>query len=149
MMLRRILCLIGPLLLSGCFGYYRPLQQTGLVGHEVLMTLTDSGSVVLARQLGPSITEVSGRIAADTQGEYAVAVASVRARNGLETDWKGEHVAIPHPLVAQIAERRFSRGRTTLFGAAVGVALFAARQAFLGPGGGFGGSTPAGPATGK
>ncbi len=146
---RCLVVLAVPTFLSACFGYYPHPQPAGLVGKDVLLTLTDSGSVVLASRLGPSITEVFGRLDSDSASAFGVSVISVRNRGGLETDWKGERVAISRPLVAAVAERRFSRARTTALGAILGVALYAVREAFQGTGGGFGAPSPSGPVGGR
>ncbi len=136
-------------LVGGCYGYYPESHARGLVGRNLQLTLTDSGSVVLARQLGPSIDAVAGRLTADSGDKFMVAVTSVRNRNGSDFDWRGEVVPIPHPLVAEVSERRFSRARTTLFSAAVGVALVAIREAFQGQGGGIGGPSSSGTVGGR
>ena len=76
-------------------------------------------------------------------------VRTTRSREGYETPWRGERVVVPHVLVSQVEERRFSRARTTVFGAVLGVALVAMRQAFSGQGGSFGTPSPSGTAGGK
>jgi hypothetical protein len=143
--LARVLVVGVGLSVVGCFGYYPRADGTGLVGRDLVLSLSDSGSVVLARQIGAQIGEVTGRIITDSANTYMVSMVSVRSRMGIETDWKGEHIAIPRPLVSQIAERRFSRTRTAVFGTAIGIALYAIREAFQGSGGGFGGPSPSGP----
>lgn len=147
--MRRAFCFVGLAFAAGCYGYYPEPEPSSLVGHQLLLTLTDSGSVVLARQLGPSIDAVAGRLTADSATKFMVAIAMVRRRDGIEADWRGEVVGIAHPLVAEVSERRFSRGRTTLFSAALGIALVAIREAFQGEGGGFGGTSPSGTVGGR
>jgi hypothetical protein len=141
------LVLLGALaipLLVGCYTYRPVIQPSALDGDLVRLTLTDSGAVSLASQLGPATENVSGRVVQDTAGAYILAVTGTRRRGGLETDWRGEHVAVPWPLVAHLEQRRFSRRRTAL--AAVGMVAIAlgAREAFWGPGGVFGGAPPGG-----
>jgi len=69
----------------------------------------------------------------------------VRRRDGIENEWKGESVAIPHALVSTVMERRFSRARTTLFAVATTIAMVAVKHAF----GGAGGATAPGGSTGN
>lgn len=121
------------ILLGGCYGYYPP-STPAPVGRSVEVTLSDSGSVALARQIGPSATTISGRLTSDSAAALILAVTGVRQRDGNEVDWKGERVSVPRPLVMKLEERRFSRGRTTLFVGSVVVGLLVARSALGGSG---------------
>lgn len=129
----------------GCYGYYQPMTP-GLAGHRVQLSITDSGAVVLTPQVGAGIEAVDGTMLTDTASKYVVSVTGVHRRDGLESDWKGEPVAIPHALVSTVMERRFSRARTTLFAVAGTIAMIAVKHAFGGAGGANapGGSTGSG-----
>jgi hypothetical protein len=131
-MKRRVLL---PLLLlaGGCYGYY-PVTAAAPVGRDVQLTLTDSGSVMLARQIGAGVEAVSGRVSADSSGAIVLSLTGTRKRDGVEVDWKGERLAVQRGLIASVSERRFSRARTGLFGGALAVTLYALREAFGGPG---------------
>jgi hypothetical protein len=101
---------------TGCYGYYEP-ATSNLTGHQLQLSITDSGAVILAPQVGFGIEAVNGRLIADTASRYVVSVSGIRRRDGLESDWRGESVNIPHAFVSTVMERRFSRARTTLFAA--------------------------------
>jgi hypothetical protein len=131
-----VACLI---LLGGCYGYYPP-STPAPVGKSVEVTLSDSGSFALARQIGPSAAAINGRLTSDSANAMILAVTGVRQRDGNEVDWKGERVMVPRPLVVKVEERRFSRGRTTLFVGSVVVGILVARQALGGTGFSFLGS---------
>jgi hypothetical protein len=120
---------------SGCYEYLEVPATPGLAGHEVQLSITDSGSVVLASQVGYGIEAVDGKLISDSDMRYQVAVTSIRRRDGQESDWNGESVNIPHSLVSTIMERRFSRARSTLFAAATTMAMLVAKRAFGGTGG--------------
>jgi hypothetical protein len=131
-------------LFVGCYSY-RPISSGAPVGRDrVRLTLTDSGAVTLASQLGPATEEVSGRVVGDSAGAYVVSVLGTRRRGGAETDWKGEQVAIPRVLVARAEERLFSRKRTALAALGLVAAAVGAHAAFWGPGGVFAGAPPGG-----
>ena len=130
-MARRVLPFL--LLAGGCYGYY-PAAQPSPVGRDVLITLTDSGSVVLAGQLGPAAESLIGRVTTDSANSVVIAATSVHQRNGNDTEWRGEHVVIPRPLVSTVVERRFSRARTALLTGIVAIAAVALRDAFNGSG---------------
>lgn len=140
-MLRRSTVVL-PLLLAGCY-VYRPVTGTiPPTGDRVRLTLTDAGTANLAAQLGPSTTELSGRVVQDSADAYLVSVLGTRARSGVEAGWRGEQVTVPRSLVASLEQRRFSRTRTVLMSVGAIVAVLAAREAFWGPGGVFGGAPP-------
>jgi hypothetical protein len=122
-------------LLSGCYEYLPVSATPELTGREVQLSLTDSGSAVLAPLVGYGIEAVDGTLVSDSDMRYRVAVTSIRRRDGQESDWNGESVNIPHSVVSTIMERRFSRARSTLFAAATTMAMVVARRAFGGTGG--------------
>ena len=134
-------------LLSGtaCYGYYQPVNSN-LAGREIQLSITDSGAVVLAPQIGVGIETVDGKLVTDSAARYVVSVSGIRRRDGMEADWHGEPVFIPHALVSTVMERRFSPARTTLFAVATAIALATVQHAFAGAGGA---TAPAGsPGTG-
>lgn len=119
---------------TGCYGYYQPTTPN-LTGHQLQLSITDSGAVFLAPQVGLGIEAVDGRLVADTGSRYVIAVSGIRHRDGLESDWKGESVYIQHVFVSTVMERRFSRARTMLFAAATAIAMVSVKHAFGGAGG--------------
>ena len=127
------------IVLGGCYGYYPP-ETAAPVGKSVEVTLTDSGSFALARQIGPSAAAINGRLTSDSASALILAVTGVRQRDGNEIDWKGERVSVPRPLVVKLEERRFSRARTTMFVGSIVIGILVARQAIGGTGFSFLGS---------
>ena len=111
--------------LGGCYGYY-PATTPAPVGRDVQVTLSDSGSFALARQVGPSTEVIDGRFASDSANSIILSVTGVRRRDGTEVDWKGEHVAVPREDIATVKERKFSVGATALLGGLTGGGLAAA-----------------------
>ena len=104
----------------GCYSYYPARDVTALTGRRASISLTDSGSVVLAPRVGSGVIVVEGDYLGDSAGTHLLAMTLTRQRNGQEADWKGEHVAVPHALVASLDERAFSSSRS-LFAGALGV----------------------------
>jgi hypothetical protein len=127
------------LFLGGCYGYYPAVTPTP-VGRDVQVTLSDSGTFTLARQVGPQTAAIDGRLTLDSGNALVLSVTNVRRRDGSEVDWKGERVTVPRPVVIKVEERRFSRGRTTLFAGALAIGLLGTRQALGGSGFSFLGS---------
>jgi hypothetical protein len=131
-------------LLAGCYTYQPVVAAAPRSREPLRLTLTDSGAVTLAAQLGPATEAVTGRLRADSGGAYIVSVLATRRRDGPEIDWRGEQVAVPRALIAHAEQRRFSRTRTVLASVGLLVVAVAAREAFWGPGGVFGGAPPGG-----
>lgn len=129
---------------TGCYGYYQPVNSN-LTGHQIQLSITDSGAVILAPQVGVGIEAVDGRLVTDSAARYVISVSGIRRRDGVEADWRGEPVYIPHALVSSVMEKRFSRARTTLFAVATTIALATVKHAF----GGAGGATAPGGSTGN
>ena len=137
-----LLALLTAPLLAGCY-VYRPLgQSTPPAGHQLRLTLTDSGTANLAAQLGPSVEAVGARLLQDTPDAYVVSVIETRKRNGVEMSWLGEQLSISKSVVATVHRREFSRTRTALVSVGTIAGILAARAAFWGPGGVFGGPKP-------
>jgi hypothetical protein len=128
------LACLGGVGATGCYGYYQPMNSN-LTGRQLQLSITDSGAVFLAPQVGFGIEAVDGRLVADSASRYVVSVSGIRRRDGLESQWKGESVYIQHVFVSTVMERRFSRARTTLFAAATTIAMVAVKHAFGGAGG--------------
>ncbi len=131
--MKRCGLLMALLFAGGCYGYY-PVTTAAPVGRDVQLTLTDSGSFALSRQIGQGVEAVSGRVANDSAGTIVLAVSGTRRRDGVETDWRGERLGVPRAYVASLAERKFSRSRTVLFSGIVAGTLYALREAFGGNG---------------
>jgi hypothetical protein len=130
------------LLGTACYEYVPSRAPASLVGQRVQLSLTDSGTVAMAGQVGHSIEAIDGTLVGDSAGVYLVSVMATRARTGVESDWRGERVRVAHPLVASLAERRFSRSRSTFAGALMTAGVTAITVALRGSGGATGGGVP-------
>lgn len=134
----------------GCYAYLPTPNNRPSPGKEVQIGLTDSGTVVLARFVGPSVGSITGRFAGDSADAYLLDVTHTARRDGTESDWRGERIVVARALVTDVSTRRFSPGRTILFGALTSGALVAIVEAFAGGGGASApGGTPIGTPTGR
>lgn len=129
---------------TGCYAYMPVPRGTVLPGRPVELTLSDSGTLVVARSVGPAAEAVRGTLAADSAGSYVLAVQGVRRRNGADEEWGRERLAVPRVLVTGVAERSLARTRTVIFGAGVVAAVVLARALFGGNGGSNAGAGPGG-----
>ena len=131
---------------GGCYDYL-PVRQssTTLPREEVELALTDSGAVVLSRDIGPASTAIDGTLVGDSAGRFTIAVRQVRRRDADPAPWRGERIAVPHALVASVRTRQLSRTRTLLTSVGVVAGVILARTAIAhGGGSNAGGSSPGG-----
>jgi hypothetical protein len=131
----------------GCYAYYPARESPVLQGQRVSFTLTDSGSVVLAPKIGPSVIAIEGTYAGDSSAAYLVDMLVTRQRNGVESDWTRERLAIARPLVSSVEYREFSAPRSIFAGtlAAIGVAAVTSALRGKGDNGSLGSGTGAKP----
>ena len=135
-------------ILAGCHRYEPVTAPRVASGTSVSVSLTDYGTANLGRLLGLGVGTVEGSLVTMSDSSYTLAVQLVRQRNGIETFWRGEQVAIPRVNVAEIRERRFSRSKSVLAAVAILAAAYGAVEAFIGTGSGSptpGGSGGGGP----
>jgi len=143
----RPLLALCALLGVACYEYLPAGNSSSLIAQRVQLALTDSGSVAMASKVGPSVEAIEGTLIADSVGSYIVAVAVTRVRSGAEVDWRGERVAIAHPLVSSFAERRYSFSRSAFAGALMTAGVVGLTVALRGGGESSGGvPTPGRPA---
>ena len=133
-------------LLAGCHRYVPATAPSVASGASVSVSLTDHGTANLGRLLGLGVGTVEGSLVSMSDSAYTLAVQLVRQRNGIETFWRGEQVAIPRVDVAEIRERRLSRSKSALAAVAILAAAYGAIEAFIGTGSGS--PPPGGPGSG-
>ena len=120
----------GVIACTACYTYSAARPGVSLQNQPVHLSLTDSGSVVLASQIGPATTIVEGTLVTDSAGSYELSIQNTERRDGTVVDWKGERVTVPHVLVAGLGIRRFSATRTAVVGAGTVAAILGATAGF-------------------
>lgn len=122
--------------LASCHRYEPVTAATVATGSSVSVSLTDYGTANLGRLLGMGVGTIEGNLVTVSDSAYTIAVQLVRQRNGIETFWRGEQVAIPRVDVAEIRQRRISRSKSALATVALLAAAYGAVEAFIGTGAG-------------
>src|SRR5688572_17644129 len=140
------LLLVVLIVAAGCHRYEPVTAATVARGSSVAVSLTDYGTANLGRLLGLGVGTIEGSLLTVSDSAYTLSVQLVRQRNGIETFWRGEQVAIPRVDVAEIRQRRFSRSKSALATVAVIAAAVGAVEAFIGTGSGS--QPPGGPGNG-
>lgn len=104
--------------IAGCYSL-QPAVQAPEIGTVVALDITDAGRVALGGMIGPEIGQVEGRLISAENGEYLIAVSSVRYLRGGEQIWAGERVRLSKEHVGNTYEKKFHKGRTIALGATV------------------------------
>jgi hypothetical protein len=122
----RSLCTIAlGALMSGCYTLQPAMGVAPEPGSEVAFDVNDQGRVALGGQIGPEVSQIEGRLLEKANGEYLVAVSTVRLFRGGEQVWRGERVRISEGHINTTYRRSFSRGRT-ITASAIAIGGFAA-----------------------
>ena len=120
---------------QGCY-VYTPVLGSPEPPAYLALDLSDQGRVGLGGLIGPAATRVEGVLRSETDSGFALSVSAVEYLNGQSNRWSGEPLTLQKNFVANVRERRFSRGRTALAtgGALGGILLFAVTRGLLGAG---------------
>lgn len=121
-------------LLVGCYTL-RPAGSTVREGTRMAFDLNDAGRVAMAERIGPEILQLEGRVLSTENGDYTLAVRTVRYVRGGEQVWAGERVQIAKEHVGSTWERRFNPARTAVLAGitvAAVAAFFVTREFLLG-----------------
>lgn len=109
--------------LSGCYKYV-PVEFTAVEsGHLVRADLSPAGQESVVPRFGPGVLELRGMTLRTHADSLAVLVEAASGRQGMIAT-EAQPVRLSPPDVAQLYERRLSRGRTLLFGAGILAAAF-------------------------
>jgi len=115
---------------AGCYNYNPLTTPSPEPQTYIAARLTDSGSVELARYLGPGVFVVRGRYLGDDDRGLLVSVSSVEMTRGDEVSWAGETVALPTSHIASLEVRRLAKGRSWLLAGLGLTGLVATTSAF-------------------
>ncbi|MDQ6612665.1 MAG: hypothetical protein M3Y64_09560 [Gemmatimonadota bacterium] len=129
------LCIAVCFTVTGCYTL-QPVVATGpLIGTEVALDINDVGRLALATPIGPEIAQLEGRLVRRDSNEYVIAVSVVRQLRDVEQKWTGEKVSLKSEYVSAVHQRKFSRGRSAIIGAAaVAVVGYLVSRAISGAG---------------
>ena len=130
--MRELASLVAVLSLSACYTYLPLKTPDPRPGTRVLAEITDSGSARLGEYLGREAGAVEGLVVTVSDTAIALAVTSVRARDGQQAFWKGEAVSLRRAFIGRLRERRLAKGGTLLVTGALAAGALLAVDAFSG-----------------
>jgi len=131
-MMRDLTSLVAALSLSACYTYLPLKTPDPRPGTRVLAEITDSGSARLGEYLGRGADAVEGSVVTVSDTAIALAVSSVRARDGQQAFWKGESISLRRSFIGRLRERRLAKGGTLLVSGAIAAGALLAVNAFSG-----------------
>jgi hypothetical protein len=86
---------------------------------DVRLTLTNDGTVNLARALGVGASELEGHIDSVTDSTIVMRITELTRLSGSDEKWSGEPVPIPRASVATAERHTTSVARSVLLGGAI------------------------------
>jgi hypothetical protein len=130
--------------LAGCYTLRPARGPLPPLGTRVAFDVNDAGRVALGGSMGPEISQVEGRLVSVENGEYVIAVSTVRLLRGGEQVWRGEQVRLKSEHLGPAYVRRFDTARSALVGGTVvgGFTAFLIGRALSGAGSGRDGRVP-------
>jgi hypothetical protein len=101
---------------AACYSYVPLAAPAARDGDVLRVRLTPSGTVDLARYIGPRVVALDGQLLrASADSGLTIAVTELRASDGTRTLWAGDAPLLISPLaVAGLERRELSRRRTIL-----------------------------------
>jgi hypothetical protein len=130
-------------LAAACYSYVPLASGAARNGDEVRVYLNPSGAADLAREIGPGMASVDGRVLElRPDSSVVVAVSLLRSMRGDQIAWQGDApLVIPHSAVGSVERRQLARGRTVAASAGATVAVTAVGVLAVRRGGKGGGTT--------
>ena len=121
---------------SGACYTYRPLEGTQPApGHAVRLEVNAEGTDRLARQLGPRISQLEGRVAAIDQDTLRFLVRVARTPDLMESYFKDDTISLPRTAISSMSERKLSAGPTVAVGGLLVAGAIGAASALSGDSG--------------
>lgn len=111
---------------TGCYTYAAVGTSPLAPSSEVTFAVTDRGRLALSETVGPGALRVAGRVVETTDTALVLGVTWVKHIDlGVPVQWRGERVVVSREHIADLREKRFSRGRSITLGAVVAAGLAA------------------------
>ena len=137
-------CVFFVVTAAGCYTEVPLETPTPAAGTQVVVDLTDQGALDLAKDLGPAVDKLEGKIVTADESHLQVAVSSTQKKNGVESSWNGEQVTIQRSEIASLSQRKLSGGKTAALAGGLAAAVAGAAVVI---GGATGGSSNGGGGT--
>lgn len=121
--MKRLVVLLVPLILGGCYSYVRAPANTVPAGAKTTVSLTSQGALDVQPALGPDVEELQGTLTRATPDSLELFVTSVTRRGN-------DRMLVSRPIVlsaagySQVRERRFNALRSAMAGVGIAAVLW-------------------------
>jgi hypothetical protein len=132
---------------TACYTQHPLTTPVPVLGTQIVAELTDTGTVVMANQLGPGVTEVEGYVAEANGTDWKLLMTRVDQRGVGSTYWSREPVTFPRLALTHVTQRQLDKQRSWLTAGLIAAAAIVAARSFGAFS--FGGEGPGDPGTTK
>jgi len=116
--------------LAACYSQHPLTNPVPVLGTQIVAELTDSGTVIMANQLGPSATEVEGYVAEVDGSNWKLLMTRVEQRGVGSTMWNREPVTFPRSALTRVTERKLDKTRSWLAAGVIATAAIVVARTF-------------------
>jgi hypothetical protein len=132
---------------TACYTQHPLTTPVPVLGTQIVAELTDTGTVVMANQLGPGVTEIEGFVAEVNGTGWKLLMTRVEQRGVGSTYWSREPVTFPRSALTRVTQRQLDKKRSWVTAGLIAAAAIVAARSFGGFG--FGGEGPGDPGATK
>lgn len=100
------------ILVTACYTQHPLTSPVPVVGSQIVAQLTDTGTVLMANQLGPGVIEVEGVVSEADGNNWKLLMTRVEQRGVGSTFWNREAVTFPRFALTRVTQRQFDRKRS-------------------------------------
>ena len=115
---------------TACYTQHPLTTPVPVLGTQIVAQLTDSGTVLMANQLGPGVIEIEGVVSEADGTNWKLLMTRVEQRGVGSTFWNREAVTFPRFALTRVTQRQFDRKRSWLIAAAIATAAIVAAHSF-------------------
>jgi len=109
----------------------RPLTTpVPVAGTRIVAQLTDTGTVLMANQLGPAVTEIEGVVSEADGNNWKLLMTRVDQRGVGSTLWNREAVTFPRFALTRVTQRQFDKKRSWIIAGLIATTAIIAGHSF-------------------
>ena len=115
---------------TACYTQHPLTTPVPVLGTQIVAQLTDTGTVLMANQLGPGVTEVEGVVSEADGSNWKLLMTRVEQRGVGSTFWNREAVTFPRFALTRVTQRQFDRKRSWLIAGLIATTAILAGHSF-------------------
>jgi hypothetical protein len=115
---------------TACYTQHPLTTPVPVLGTQIVAQLTDTGTVLMANQLGPAVTEIEGVVSEADGNSWKLLMTRVEQRGVGSTFWNREAVTFPRFALTRVTQREFDRKRSWLIAGLIATTAIVAARSF-------------------